>query len=83
MATATQQDTSLPQGLVADSPIAVDRAVQDGVHHIEQQPQPLLKNTESPLRPLMIYTRVQLLLLHASPLVQTPLGMPALRDWFG
>lgn len=36
-----------------------------------------------PPRPLMIYTRPQILLLHRSPLVKPPLDMPSLRDWFG
>ncbi|TRM65781.1 hypothetical protein BD626DRAFT_566441 [Schizophyllum amplum] len=34
-------------------------------------------------RPLRIYTRKQLLHLHASPLVQVPTNMPELKDWFG
>ncbi|KAH7921806.1 hypothetical protein BV22DRAFT_1095867 [Leucogyrophana mollusca] len=34
-------------------------------------------------RPLVIYTRPQLLYLHKSPLVKLPAGMPALKDWFG
>ncbi|KAH7915376.1 hypothetical protein BJ138DRAFT_1141973 [Hygrophoropsis aurantiaca] len=34
-------------------------------------------------RPLVIYSRPQLLYLHKSPLVKLPPGMPALKDWFG
>jgi hypothetical protein len=34
-------------------------------------------------RPFVMYSRLQLLLLHKSPLVCTPTGMPALKDWFG
>lgn len=36
-----------------------------------------------PLRPVVVYTRPQMLFLYRSPLVQTPDGMPALKDWFG
>ncbi|KAG1757400.1 hypothetical protein EDB19DRAFT_1657283 [Suillus lakei] len=34
-------------------------------------------------RPFVMYSRPHLLLLHKSPLVCTPAGMPALKDWFG
>lgn len=34
-------------------------------------------------RPFVMYSRPHLLLLHKSPLVCTPTGMPALKDWFG
>ncbi|KDQ63788.1 hypothetical protein JAAARDRAFT_29835 [Jaapia argillacea MUCL 33604] len=34
-------------------------------------------------KPPIVYTRSELLLLHKSPLVKEPDGMPALRDWFG
>lgn len=34
-------------------------------------------------RPFVMYSRLHLLLLHKSPLVCTPTGMPALKDWFG
>lgn len=86
MATATHQRLSLPQAPVTDISVVADGPVQGEVDHTqrpEQQPQHLHKINETPLRPLMIYSRAQLLLLHASPLVQTPSGMPALRDWFG
>jgi hypothetical protein len=83
MATATHQRLSLPQGPVSDISVVADGPVQGDVDQTEQQPQHLHKIKETPLRPLMIYSRAQLLLLHTSPLVQTPSGMPALRDWFG
>jgi hypothetical protein len=41
------------------------------------------KATSNPSRPLMIYTRPQLVHLHSSPLVQPPADMPTLKDWFG
>ena len=34
-------------------------------------------------RPFVMYSRPHLLLLHKSPLVCLPTGMPALKDWFG
>lgn len=34
-------------------------------------------------RPFVMYSRPHLLLLHKSPLVCPPAGMPALKDWFG
>ncbi|KAJ7462689.1 hypothetical protein B0H11DRAFT_2053854 [Mycena galericulata] len=36
-----------------------------------------------PCRPLMIYTRPQILLLQSSPLVKCPPDMPELKYWFG
>ncbi|KAJ7071543.1 hypothetical protein C8F01DRAFT_439119 [Mycena amicta] len=37
----------------------------------------------SPCRPLLIYTRPQLLRLQSSPLVKPPTAMPELKHWFG
>lgn len=37
----------------------------------------------SPCRPLMIYTRPQILHLQSSPLVKCPPDMPELKYWFG
>ena len=55
-------------------------AIQDDQRSPEQA-----QGTQQPeaQRPLRIYTRKQLLYLHASPLVQLPPGMPELKDWFG
>lgn len=40
-------------------------------------------NNDIHIRPFVMYSRHHLLLLHKSPLVCTPTGMPALKDWFG
>jgi hypothetical protein len=40
-------------------------------------------SAELSARPAYVYTRPQLVFLHKSPLVTTPTGMPALKDWFG
>lgn len=34
-------------------------------------------------RPFFSYTRPQIMHLYKSPLVQSPDGMPELKDWFG
>jgi len=41
------------------------------------------KKDKVPAKPMKIYTRRQLLLLHNSSLVQLPPNMPGLKDWFG
>ncbi|KAI0778094.1 hypothetical protein BD413DRAFT_683932 [Trametes elegans] len=41
------------------------------------------KTTETPTRPLRVYSRHDILQLSKSPLVTLPEGMPALKDWFG
>ena len=41
------------------------------------------ENHDSPRRRLHVYRRPQVLFLSKSPLVKTPEGMPALKDWFG
>jgi hypothetical protein len=41
-------------------------------------------DTTTPVsRPLIVYTRLQLVRLHESPLVQPPPSMPPLREWYG
>ena len=35
------------------------------------------------LPPFFSYSRSQILVLHKSPLVRCPEGMPELKDWFG
>jgi hypothetical protein len=40
-------------------------------------------NNDIHSRPFVMYSRHHLLLLHKSPLVCAPTGMPALKDWFG
>ena len=41
------------------------------------------KNTESPSRPLYVYTRHDLLHLSKSPMIVVPADIPVLKDWFG
>ncbi|KAJ7042546.1 hypothetical protein C8F04DRAFT_1229792 [Mycena alexandri] len=50
------------------------------------QDQPSEQETTSPkppCRPLLVYTRPQMLHLQSSPLVKSPPAMPELKDWFG
>ena len=62
---------------------------QNPVSSIDTSPQPNV-NTEqnaqkqpSLPRPILIYTRDQLLFLSNSPLVDAPPDMPELKNWFG
>ncbi|PSR72399.1 hypothetical protein PHLCEN_2v11742 [Hermanssonia centrifuga] len=48
-----------------------------------QEDKPPALSEENAIRPLHVYTRSQVLLLSKSPLVQSPQGMPLLKDWFG
>ncbi|EGO28321.1 hypothetical protein SERLADRAFT_458713 [Serpula lacrymans var. lacrymans S7.9] len=36
-----------------------------------------------PSSSVIVYSPRQILLLYASPLVKPPIGIPALKDWFG
>lgn len=48
----------------------------------DDQPTPALPRAASPRKP-NVYTRRDLLHLESSPLVQPPVGMPTLREWYG
>ncbi|KAJ6627233.1 hypothetical protein B0H10DRAFT_2185434 [Mycena sp. CBHHK59/15] len=50
---------------------------------IESQDEPSEPTESLPCRPLMIYTRPQILHLQSSPLVKSPPDMPELKHWFG
>lgn len=41
------------------------------------------KTHDDSQRPMIVYTRAQLLYLHNSPLVKAPDGFPDLKYWFG
>ena len=62
---------------------------QNAVSSADTTPQPnanIEQNTQrqpSLPRPILIYTRDQLLFLSNSPLVDAPPDMPDLKNWFG
>ncbi|KAL1748888.1 hypothetical protein HDZ31DRAFT_71234 [Schizophyllum fasciatum] len=61
-----------------------DAAAGLAIHDDQPVPAPAQSSQQADANtPLRIYTRKQLLHLHASPLVQPPPGMPELKDWFG
>jgi len=71
-----------PQPAVADviSDSLSNLALQS--HDLPKEP-PLQPQNDPTPRPLIMYSRSQLLFLHKSPLVKIPNGMPAFKDWFG
>ena len=88
---ATYDDTSViseDKDPVDFEDTVAENLLSDGVTHITlQDAKPLALLPEAPTgvsqRPLVVYTRAQLLYLHQSPLVKPPEGMPAFKDWFG
>ncbi|KAL1705049.1 hypothetical protein EV121DRAFT_270066 [Schizophyllum commune] len=75
----------IPKTTENESPDQLADAVAGLAIQDDQRPPEQAQGTQQPdsQRPLRIYTRKQLLYLHASPLVQLPPGMPELKDWFG
>ncbi|KAF8807565.1 hypothetical protein BYT27DRAFT_7233070 [Phlegmacium glaucopus] len=73
------------QSLETEDPIETP---QNSISSVDTTPQPEV-NTEqnaqklSLPRPILIYTRHQLVSLSKSPLVQAPPDMPDLKNWFG
>lgn len=74
------QDMSLESVSDADLAPAVEKlSLKDGPSGNSSA----RRDSSKSRRPIIVYTRRQLLYLYDSPLVVSPEGLPALRDWFG
>ncbi|KAL0950976.1 hypothetical protein HGRIS_007724 [Hohenbuehelia grisea] len=76
------QNETTPAAVEQLTKAVASAGLQDGLGQVE--PTESEKDTGTPLaRPMIIYTRAQIVYLHKSPLVRPPEGMPELNDWFG
>lgn len=85
---STIENGAAPVVLPQPQPAAVD-VISESLSNLALQSldlpkEPPLRPQNDPTpRPLIMYSRSQLLFLHKSPLVKIPNGMPAFKDWFG
>lgn len=76
-----EKDSFDPQNIIVEN--LASAVANVGLQDTTPPALPLDKTHDDPQRPMIVYTRAQLLYLHNSPLVKPPEGMPAFKDWFG